>query len=91
MAPAPGADWQLATTAVSAPYTGANAHTYAFRSRARDLAGNLEAYPTNPDASTVVDAVASATQVSASAGFFPGDDQRRLGRQRYGRLGHRHL
>jgi len=65
-------DWQLATAATSAPYTGANGHTYAFRSRGRDAAGNLEAYLATPDASTLVDAQAPSTAVSALPAYSPG-------------------
>lgn len=62
-------DWQLASTVTSAPYTGVNGHTYSFRSRGRDAAGNLETYPATPDASTVVDAQAPTTAVSALPAF----------------------
>ena len=65
-------DWQLATTATSASYSGIQGHTYAFRSRGRDSAGNLEAYPTTADASTIVDAQAPSTAVSALPAYSPG-------------------
>jgi hypothetical protein len=38
-------DWLLDTTQTSADFTGVDAHTYYFRSRARDHAYNLEVYP----------------------------------------------
>jgi hypothetical protein len=38
-------DWQTATTATSAIFTGQSGHTYYFQSRARDNAGNVEGYP----------------------------------------------
>ncbi|HEY7089466.1 MAG TPA: LamG-like jellyroll fold domain-containing protein [Tepidisphaeraceae bacterium] len=44
--------WQNATTATSAVYTGAFGHTYSFYTRARDAAGNVEAAPATPDATT---------------------------------------
>ena len=40
------ATWQSWITATSATYEGQDGHTYYFRSRARDLAGNEESYPT---------------------------------------------
>ncbi|MDY7041430.1 MAG: hypothetical protein SVX38_11255, partial [Chloroflexota bacterium] len=39
------ATWQSWSTDTSATYAGENGHTYYFRSRARDLAGNEETYP----------------------------------------------
>jgi hypothetical protein len=38
-------DWLTNTTQTSAPYSGQRGHTYGFRVRARDVAGNLGAYP----------------------------------------------
>ena len=35
------ADWLMATTAVTGTYTGQEGHTYCFRVRARDVAGNV--------------------------------------------------
>ncbi|MFZ1946367.1 MAG: fibronectin type III domain-containing protein, partial [bacterium] len=46
--------WLPATTQNSGDFTGLNGHTYHFRSRAHDLAGNVEAYPDTPDAYTTV-------------------------------------
>jgi len=43
-----------ATTATSTTFTGAVGHTYGFAVRARDHAGNEEAVPTAPQASTLV-------------------------------------
>ncbi len=64
-------DWQVATVANYASFTGVNGHTYAFRSRARDNAGNLEAYPATPDASTTVDTVDPQTAVGPLPVYSP--------------------
>lgn len=42
-------DWHTGTTATSALFHGVPGHTYGFRCRARDWAGNLEFYPVDPD------------------------------------------
>lgn len=42
------------TMLTSAEYEGTDGHTYHFRSRAHDIAGNIEAYPDTPDAHTTV-------------------------------------
>ena len=42
-------DWHTGTTATSATFHGVLGHTYSFRSRARDWAGNQELYPVDPD------------------------------------------
>jgi hypothetical protein len=44
--------WQDCTTGTSAAFAGADGHTYYFRSRAQDNAGNWEGYPTGPDYDT---------------------------------------
>jgi len=41
----PWSDWLTGTTETSALFVGEPGHTYYFRCRARDHAGNLEAYP----------------------------------------------
>jgi len=49
-------DWMLAQSATStqAWYYGEPGHSYGFRVRGRDLAGNQEAYPASPDTSTAI-------------------------------------
>jgi PKD repeat protein len=50
-------DWLTSTGFVGASFSGTDGHTYYFRSRARDGAGNAEPYPTGDgDAHTTVDA-----------------------------------
>lgn len=59
--------WQLHTTAVSAVFPwGYDGTTYEFRVRARDRAGNVEAWPYNPDYDTftTVDLTAPSSQVA---------------------------
>lgn len=53
--------WLTDTTATSATFTGAIGHRYCFSSRARDAAGNLEAYPSTPDQCTTVGAPVQIT------------------------------
>jgi hypothetical protein len=48
-------DWLLATRANTAVFTGQDGHNYSFRARARDRAGNLEAYPASAKNSVLVD------------------------------------
>ncbi len=50
----PWTGWQTDTTAISATFSGQMRHTYHFQSRTRDLAGLVEAWPIQPDASTSV-------------------------------------
>ncbi len=51
--PVPGA---IGTASTSASFSGADGHRYAFRSLARDRAGNVEAAPAGNDTWTIVDA-----------------------------------
>jgi|GEM_PF-2352723 len=53
-APGTWGNWLTATTATSGEFLGINGHTYYFRSRAWDDAGNGEAYPDVADAHTTV-------------------------------------
>lgn len=50
----PWTAWQTSTADLSAPFTGQEGHTYSFRSRARDAAGNQEALHTTPDATITI-------------------------------------
>jgi hypothetical protein len=55
---APGgawADWQSATSKTQGTFDAEDGYTYEFRSRARDAAGNLEAWPEKAQAYTTVD------------------------------------
>ncbi|MBC7250951.1 MAG: hypothetical protein H5T62_11770, partial [Anaerolineae bacterium] len=47
-------NWQTCTTATSAEFSGQSGHTYSFRSRATDNAGNVENWPWWPDTWTYV-------------------------------------
>ncbi len=47
-------NWRTDVTTTADGYNGAGNHVYCFRSRAKDIAGNVEAYPTQPDACTIV-------------------------------------
>jgi Tol biopolymer transport system component len=55
--------WFTATNQTAATFTGQYGHTYYFRSRARDYANNLEAYPSVPDAMTTIYQHAASGQV----------------------------
>jgi hypothetical protein len=46
--------WLTSTMTLSAAFTGKSGHTYFFRSRAVDSAGNLEAWPAQADANTTI-------------------------------------
>jgi len=47
-------DWLTGTSLTSQTYNGADGHAYYFRSRARDNAYNVEAYPAGHDAFTLI-------------------------------------
>ncbi len=61
--------WQSETTATSASYSGIGGHTYYFRSRARDNAGNVEAWPASHDALTTVETAAPVSAVETLPEF----------------------
>lgn len=48
-------DWLTGYPYASAIFNGQPGRTYEFRTRARDIAGNVEPYPTNPDVSVRID------------------------------------
>lgn len=56
-------DWQMGVTATSASYPGLGGRTYAFRSRARDNAFNVEAWPADYDVLTTVEALPPLSRV----------------------------
>ncbi len=58
----------IGTTATSASYVGADGHRYAFRSLARDRAGNLEPAPTGNDTWTIVDTTRPTVVTSSPRG-----------------------
>ena len=57
-------NWQTATTATSASFTGQNAMFYEYRVRAVDNANNVEAFHNTPDAATTVDTVPPSATVN---------------------------
>jgi Tol biopolymer transport system component len=64
-------DWLLDTGQTAAVFTGEDGHTYYFRCRARDYAGNLEPYPDGPEAWTTVD-VSPPTSAASSPPYATG-------------------
>ena len=66
--------FQQGATGVLATFVGAPGHTYSFFSIATDFAGNVEATPTGPDATTKINAkVATTTSLATSMGaLVPG-------------------
>jgi hypothetical protein len=59
------------TTATSAVFTGVNGHRYAFFSRARDNAGNLEAAPATADARTTINVNTTADTTPPTSSVAP--------------------
>jgi hypothetical protein len=60
--------WLLGTTQTSSSFTGNPGGTYGFRSRARDVAGNVEAYPAIPDATTQIQGIPAPAYVNDGVG-----------------------
>jgi hypothetical protein len=63
-------DWRLETADTSGSFEGLGGHTYAFRCRARDEAGNLEGWPASPDALTTVEALPPRSAVQPLPAFI---------------------
>ena len=61
--------WQSETTATSAYYPGMGGHTYYFRSRARDNAGNIEPWPVGHDSATTVETLPPTSAVEPLSQF----------------------
>jgi uncharacterized repeat protein (TIGR01451 family) len=62
----PWTNWQTADPETTqAEYPGVGGTTYAFRSQARDFAGNVEAWPAAPEAVTAVEALPPQTWLGA--------------------------
>ncbi|UCC63936.1 MAG: DUF11 domain-containing protein, partial [Anaerolineae bacterium] len=71
--------WLMETTQTSALFTGQNGHTYLFRSRAHDQAGNVEAWPSGAwgDAftsllATPAPVLVTSTKEPSNANLLPG-------------------
>lgn len=85
-------DWLVGTNNSSAVYTGSGGTTYYFRSRVRDNAGNVEAWPATHDGVTTIEAIAPSSTIdnlpaySAVDGFlvtWNGSDPGNSGIQKY--------
>lgn len=64
--------WLTATTDISATFVGAeHGQPYAFRSRAHDLAGNVEPLPSQADVTTTVDAIPPSSQIDPLSPYSP--------------------
>lgn len=57
-------DWQVDTEETSASYPGVGGQLYAFRIRARDRAGNVEAWPAAADVQTRVESCPPVTSIA---------------------------
>lgn len=66
-------DWLAATALTEHGFTGDIDHVYYFRSRAYDVAGNVEAYPTSHDASTAVTCSYAYSMQWGQEGIAEGD------------------
>ena len=56
--------WQTSSTAISSTMSGLSGESFCFRSRARDWAGNVEAWPPGCDASATVETLPPITRIS---------------------------
>jgi uncharacterized repeat protein (TIGR01451 family) len=65
-------DWQMGTVMTSASYPGIGGRTYYFRCRARDSAGNVEAWPADYDAVTTVEALPPISMVKPLPAYSRG-------------------
>jgi hypothetical protein len=64
-------DWLVAADYTSAFYPGIGGHSYFFRSRARDRASNLEAWPPGADAVTTVESLPPVSEVTPLPAYLP--------------------
>jgi M6 family metalloprotease-like protein len=65
-------DWKSAVNSTSGAFAGIGNHTYYFRSRARDHAGNVESWHTEADAQTTTNpALKTTTQTSVTSTANP--------------------
>lgn len=62
-------NWKTGTTATNDSFPGIGGRSYAFRSRARDNAFNLEPWPATPDAQTTVESQPPQTSIQPLAEF----------------------
>ncbi|MFZ1947013.1 MAG: fibronectin type III domain-containing protein, partial [bacterium] len=69
----PWQDWMSGTAATSQHVLAEIDHTYYFRSRAYDVAGNVEAYPSTADASTCVTCALAYSAQWGHDGSGPGE------------------
>jgi Tol biopolymer transport system component len=64
--------WQPGIKTTSMDYTGKGGHTYYFRSRARDNAGNLEPWPADYDAFTTVEVLTPRSTLNPTPAYSRG-------------------
>lgn len=68
----PWIDWHVNVTTTSASFIGTTGHTYGFRCWARDAAGNVEAYPSTPDATIRIGRDTTVTVRDRAGNPLPG-------------------
>lgn len=66
-------DWQMGVEYDHAQFTGTGGHTYFFRVRASDYAGNVEPWPAGYDASTTVEALPPVTAIGELPPYTRGE------------------